>query len=348
MNITITINLLNYPKLINIKESLLENIIFDLINTGYNIHYPSNEIILNNINDNQNNYNLSNKIELLEESLNKLIGLSTNSNKKGNIAECILEDIITNRYSDIIYEKKNHIPHSGDGWIYLSNNKIIMIESKNYNSTINKDEIEKLQNDMIFNNIKWAVMISFNSNIQGMKELDIHSFNNNNQLYFIIMISNLISDIHKLDLGLQIIKTLIINFDKPNKFPWITDNIKKNLFELNNIIENQSIIRENYYNMEKDINKILSNFYISLRNYQYEIDKKINELIKNINNTMDNAIDINNVYNNIINKYSNKKIFYIINRIIDFSRNNKWYLSEISDKEYDINNNFGKIKIYNN
>ena len=34
------------------------------------------------------------------------------------------------RYGDIQFEKKNHIPHSGDAWLYLPDDKIIMIESK--------------------------------------------------------------------------------------------------------------------------------------------------------------------------------------------------------------------------
>jgi len=39
--------------------------------------------------------------------------------------------------------------HSGDAWLYLPNNKIIMLESKNYTNTVNKDEVIKLHNDMI-------------------------------------------------------------------------------------------------------------------------------------------------------------------------------------------------------
>lgn len=50
-----------------------------------------------------------------------------------------------------MYEDKSQIPHSGDAWLILSDNKIVMIETKNYTSTINKSEIEKMEYDMKHN-----------------------------------------------------------------------------------------------------------------------------------------------------------------------------------------------------
>ena len=34
----------------------------------------------------------------------------------------------------------------------------------------------KMQYDMITHHIKWGILTSFNSGIQGMKELDFHTF----------------------------------------------------------------------------------------------------------------------------------------------------------------------------
>ena len=156
--------------------------------------------------DEINNSEVSNKINSLETSLTKLIGLSSNSCKKGAIAENILEELFENRYGDIRFEKKSGQAHSGDAWLHLPDDKIIMLESKNYTTTVNKDEITKLHSDMITHNIRWGILVSFNSMIQGMKELDFQTFVHNKETYSIIMISNLSVDIHKLDLGLQIIK----------------------------------------------------------------------------------------------------------------------------------------------
>ena len=150
--------------------------------------------------------NIKDYLLSLDTSLNKLIGLSSNSNKKGNFAENILENIFETRYGDIKFERKSGVAHSGDAWLYLPDNTIIILESKNYNTTVGKDELIKLQNDMVSNNIHWGIMVSFNSQIQGMKELDFHTFIHNNKKYSIIVISNLSNNILKLDLTLQIIR----------------------------------------------------------------------------------------------------------------------------------------------
>jgi|UniRef100_A0A6C0ED09 hypothetical protein len=366
LNIKISID--DFPIIANMKKIEQKNKIIEILKTGYKIHFPDEKKIYNNneyndiihkieiIKNEITNTDMSNKITSLEQSLNKLIGLSSNSYKKGNFGECLLDDIISNRYGDIEYEKKGHIPHSGDAWLLLPDNKIIMLESKNYINTVNKDEIIKLQNDMINHHIKWGIMISFNSLIQGMKELDLHTFMHNNETYSIIMISNLGLDIHKLDLGLQIIRKLILKFDNIKEFPWIVQDINENLHELNNIIKKNYFLRDNYYTMEKDIQKILSNYYIVLREYQYELEKKVNEINYKISNTMKNSIELKNyndddiekksniLINNLINEYREKKIYSLLERIIDFIKKKKWNI--IIDNNNDILLiNYEKIEI---
>ena len=363
MNLKINID--EFPIIANMKKIEQKNIILELLRTGYKIHFPDKNQIINNteyseiihkieiIKNEITNTEITSKISSLELSLNKLIGISSNSYKKGNLGEYILEDIISNRYGDIEYEKKGHEPHSGDAWLHLPDKKIIMLESKNYTTTINKDEIIKLQNDMINHHIKWGIMVSFNSLIQGMKELDYYTFIHNNETFSVIMIGTLGVDLHKLDLGLQIIRKLILNFDNIKEFPWIVQDISQSLTELNNIIQKNYFLRDSFYNMEKDIQKILSNYYSILREYQYDIENKINEIINTIKNTMNNSInlDINNKtsLSTIFNNYHNKKIFPLIMRTIDIIKYKKWNINIDNNNELIIINNenieIGKIKI---
>ena len=366
MILTINLNINEFPIISKFKDDEQTEILLKLVRTGYQIHFPYNNTIIHNTEYNEiihkidiiknelkneiNNSETVEKISSLENSLNKLIGISSNSYKKGYLGECLLEEIIRDRYSDIEFEKKGNIPHSGDAWLHLPNNKIVMLESKNYTTVINKDEIIKLQNDMINHHIKWGIMISFNSLIQGMKELDFHTFIHNQETYFIIMISNLGFDIHKLDLGIQIIKKLITNFDNNIEFPWIVKNISQSLYELNNIIQKNYFLRDTYYNMEKDIQKLLSNYYSILREYQYDIEKKINEIINTIQGTMNKSIELNDNYNSLLNNYHDKKIYPLITRTIDFINNKKWKINIDSvNNDYTIINDenieMGKIKI---
>lgn len=331
MNINININIEDFPLLKDIKDEELNNILLKLLKTGYNIHFP---VKIDNIKIEDNL--LYNKINDLESSLNKLIGISSNSQKKGNFAENVLEDIFETRYGDIKFEKKNYTPHSGDAWLYLPDNSIIILESKNYTTTVNKDEIIKLQNDMITNHIKWAILASFNSQIQGMKELDYHTFTHNKETYSILTVSNLSSDIHKLDLILQIIRKLML-CSTTNNYNIIIKDINENLLELDKIIQKNYMLRDSYINMEKDIQKSLSTHYNILRDYQYDIEKKINSIINKMSIKEENEID------KLLKENKDKKIFPILSRLCDIITNKKWTIS--NDKIMNNDVCIGIIKI---
>jgi len=341
-----------FPMLNNFKKKELDKYLLKIFKTGYQIHFPSNdkieqqlehnelleriETIKEELKDQINNSEIGDKINSLETSLTKLIGLSSNSCKKGNFGENVLEEIFSKRYGDIQFERKSNVAHSGDAWLYLPDNKLIMLESKNYTTTVNKDEISKLQSDMINHHIKWGILASFNSSIQGMRELDLHTFNHNNETYFIIMISNLSADIHKLDLGLQIIRKLILTINDLPQFPWVIKDISQSLNELDQIVQKNYVLRDSYYNMERDVQKSLSNYHVILRDYQYDIEIKIKEIIDKIKETMNTSIipvKINNTQL-IMDKYHDKKILPIIIRLIDILQNKNWvinYDNETSD-----------------
>ena len=349
-DLLLKINLDNYPLLNNIKEDLRQQIIQNIFDTGYNIHFP--QINKNDITNNNEilNLEISNKLDNLESSLSKLIGISSNSAKKGEMAELILEKLINDRYGDIKFENKSQIPHSGDAWLYLPDDKIIMLESKNYTNTVNKDEVIKLESDMITHNIKWAIMVSFNSMIQGMKELDFHTFIHNNETYSIIIICNLSNDYHKLDIGLQIIRKLMLKTSENENFPWIIKDITQNLNELNDVMKRNYLLRDSYYLLEKDIQKILSNYHVQLRDYQYELEQSINKIIDKIKSTTNKSIVINQdiKYDDIIEKYQTKKTFPIINRLIDLCHNKNWELKNEENDNWMIKNKqeiIGYVKI---
>ena len=354
MKITIEINPDEYPMLNNFNDESRNIIIKEIFKTGYNIHFPSLDKIEENHQYHEllskiNSSDISHKLSSLETSLSKLIGISSNSSKKGEMAEILLENIINDRYGDIKFESKSQTPHSGDAWLYLPDNKIIMLESKNYTSTVNKDEIIKLQSDMITHNIKWGIMVSFNSMIQGMKELDFHTFLHNHETFSIIMISNFSTDYHKLDLGLQIIRKLILKFDDISNFPWIVNDISQTLNELNEIVKKNYSLRDSYYIMEKEIQKVLSNYHVFLRDYQFDLEQKINEIINKIQNTTSKSLQIINDinYQDILDKYENKKILPLIVRLVDLCQTKTWSLKENDDFWEIINKGeiVGQVKV---
>ena len=368
LDISFKLDTKEFPMLKNFKKKELDDYLLKVFRTGYLIHFPPTnkikqkieykelieriETIKTELVDEINNSEVGDKINSLESSLTKLIGLSSNSCKKGAIAENILEELFSNRYGDIRFERKSGQAHSGDAWLHLPDNKIIMLESKNYATTVNKDEISKLHSDMITHNIRWSILVSFNSMIQGMKELDFQTFVHNKETYSVIMISNLSVDIHKLDLGLQIIRKLIGMFDNMHDFPWIIKDITQGLNELNQIIQKNYCLRDSYYTLERDIQKLLSSYHVTLRDYQYEIELKINEITKGIQTTMQESIKLTNNNNqDILDKYTNKKILPLVSRLIDVIHEKKWqiiYNTESDERDYSIyhnNNEIAKCKI---
>lgn len=366
LNITLNISCDEYPLLMKLKKKELNNLVDIIFKTGYDILYPKidstivkqksdyNELInkLDELKTNINNPFLTDKISSLEISLEKLIGISSSSAKKGEFAENILETIFSQRYADITFKKTNHIPHSGDAWLYLPDDNIIMLESKNYTLTVNKDELEKMENDMISHHILWGIIVSFNSNIQGLKEIDYYTFNHNDEVYNIMSINNLTNDINKLDLVLTIIRKLILININNLKFPWIVKNIKNDLDDLNNIISKNYLIRDHFILIEKDIHKSLNNFYIKLRDSQYELEQKILQIINNIKITVVESIDINilNVSNDIIEACNNKdkKLVNILTTIIDTLNKKNIIIKKNENWEMYKNNDFiGIIKILN-
>lgn len=341
ISVTLNLNISDYPILNNINKDDFNDFIMKIFNTGYHIHFPKYQITehnhmmlkINELHDSIKNLNIVDHITSLDTSLNKLIGLSSNSNKKGHFAENILETIFETRYGDIKFDRKSQTAHSGDAWLILPDNTIVILESKNYTTTVNKDEILKLQNDMIENYIKWGIMISFNSQIQGFRELDYHTFIHNNETYSIIMISNLANNISKLDLGLQIIRKLILQLNDKINFPWIVNDINSSLVELNDIVKKNYQLRDLYYSMERDIQKSLSSYHIKLRDYQYEIELKITEITNKINSTM-NKSDIVNVNSpDLLKLHQDKKISTLLSRLLDVINENKW---EVEVKEYNL------------
>ena len=140
MEIKLNIVKSEYSSLFKIKPEELNTTIFSIFDTGYNIMFPKPITVdntnyeylqivnkLDSLKNNINNDTLNNKITLLENSLEKLIGLSSSSAKKGELAENILENIFNSRYGDIEFKNMSQTSHSGDAWLYLPDNKIIML-----------------------------------------------------------------------------------------------------------------------------------------------------------------------------------------------------------------------------
>jgi hypothetical protein len=90
---------------------------------------------------------------------------------------------------------------------------------------------------------------------------------------------------------------------------------------------------------------------VLLRNYQYDIEVKINEIVQKIKGTMKTSIESNAEpnYQDILEKYQDKKILPIVVRFVDIAQSKKWQVEyEEESSEWIINKQsteIGRIKI---
>jgi guanylate kinase len=107
--------------------------------------------------------------------------------------------------------------------------------------------------------------------------------------------------------------------------PYIND-INNSLIELNSLIEKNYLLRDTYYTMEQNIQKSLATYYNVLRDYQYDIDIKIKQIINNVKNIINEPIVKNN-YDIILETFSDKKTLPIITKLLDIIKIKKWEIN---------------------
>ena len=370
-NIILNLSLEKYPLLNTIKKEELDKFVLKVFDYGYNILYPeltdeikyksqlealskkeiidSINVLKNEINDNA----VDEKIEYLSQILEKFLGLSNNSNKKGEITEDIIYQIFTSKYKDLSYEKTRHIPHSGDGILIFPNKLKTLVEIKNYSTTIKKEEVEKFEYDMKFNNINFGIFISLKSSIQGHSQLSYNKMIHNNKEYHMVFVSHVNEELSKIDAALLVLNKLfeLENKDiKKNNIEWIHSQINNHFKELIKISEKTSFLKDNYLDMESTIKSSLNNYYNILRDYQYEIDQKINEIWTKMNQDFGKIekelIDQTN-FDKILEINKDDKCFYILTKIFDEMKKYNLYLIDINSKLWSIkykNEEIGEMK----
>jgi len=332
----VVINKEEYPMLSLFKKQELDKINKLIFKTGYETIFPSKP----------SNDPLVGKITSLENTLERLIGIGNGSSKKGEMAEYILASIIKTRYGDIIYSDTSHMAHCGDAHIkFDGNDTTIMLESKNYTNKVNRDEIEKMKNDMISCNIKWGIFISWNSNIIEKKEFDIEFFHDKGNLYYIVYVSNLSYDVDRLDLAIQLVRKLIV-LNNEKEISWIQTAIETELEQLNTVISKNYQLRMWFDELHTSICNSSNKFYIKMRDYMFEMEQIVKTIVERIKNTTSQAITMNhNMYNLYLEKYhDNKKIFPVLSNLLDIFKEFHIIINE-TDTLTCNDINIGSIKV---
>lgn len=244
---------------------------------------------------------------------------SKNSNLKGMVGENIVMDIIIDRFPNLQITNTSKIPHGGDIQIILSSGNKVIFEVKNYNRTIEQEQIDKLKFDMKFNNIYGAVFISLNSGIVGKKRFEIETFRYDAKNYFILfvpysmhkMIPNKKNIINhnsmedsilnltiRIEFSLCTIENIIDKFNASNNFDFDVNachtdthantntDVKINLNleyltqNLNIIYDEFKLVKNSSIKMEENIKKSLNSHLSNIKEFETFIINKINYFIE--------------------------------------------------------------------
>lgn len=308
--INISVQKDKYKLLDKIDKDKLELVLDDIFELGYSQYMKKfikqdlfDDLDLN-INFNQikpyqvnqaNQANQVNQINSITESK-----LSTH---KGFMGEDLIMDILLNKFNNFCVENTSKIPHSGDIQVRLPSGNVIILEVKNYNKTIDQDQIDKLKYDMIFGGVRGAIFISLNSGIVGKKKFDLEIFKHNHMEHYILFLpysmhkiipdkKNLIAhndmddSIYnltlKLEFGLCIVQNII---DKHNNY--IVSGIKNishtdldfMITQFNSIYDEFKIVKNSTRKLDENIHKSIESHKNTIKEFESTIKLKITNLI---------------------------------------------------------------------
>ena len=328
----IDVDISKFPKIINNDD--IEKTLQYLLQIGYNQVY---------INESSNLYNKLEKIINnngtminVNENLNKLFGLSSSSSKKGEISEMVIYEYIKNNYKNYCYEIKREIAHNADGELNSPSGLKALVEIKNYETNINNDEVNKFKYDLQFNNIYFGLFISIKSGIIGKKYIDYESYIHNDKEYHIVYITKIYQDITRFDASMLLLEKIyeISKCENKNIKTLIHNNLDKHFEELNLLITKTSCLKDNFKVMEDSFKNGLNQFYLQLREYDYDIKDQVKKIMLNIEE------DISKTYINeednkeeILSLYKKDKCFLLFNKLFDIM---KEYQIIVDEKKFNI------------
>jgi hypothetical protein len=141
------IEIINTQKLNDIDRKNLE--VFTSLQTTFEKSLDSHQI--------------NNKINSIETTLSSINeNFSNNSSKKGQVAETVLLNILTETFPDTEILDTSHNANSGDIQMIKENKPVILIDSKNFGSkTVPKRDLDKFYTDIQQNNCSGILCNAF-------------------------------------------------------------------------------------------------------------------------------------------------------------------------------------------
>jgi hypothetical protein len=326
---SINIKLEEYIKLEKLKKLPdYKNILQTIFRLGYNTYFNSisNNLEYYTVKDDLMN-TLNDTIQPLNDLTKSLYGLNQ-STKKGDITEALIDDIITKQFPEYNYDIKRGIAHHADGELTSPSGLKALVEVKNYNSTVPYDEVEKFKYDLSFRNITYGLFISIKSGIQFQKPFSYEKYEKDGVVYHIVYVSKVFEEQHKVYTSVLLLEN-IYKFIKKNDCSKLDKSILNNIQKIETIIDEFSKIKNKYIEMESNIKKSLDDYYGIIRDAEYQMKEKFNNIWNQIVDNENKLIKYSEKEKIILK--ANKKIQNILEKIFNKFDDNFKYVEKEDD-----------------
>jgi len=137
---------------------------------------PLREIITQSTGEN------TEKINGIDDKLDALLHIRTNSSRKGRLSENLCIQRLSRQYPEWDFVDVAHVGHEGDCRA-MSPIGEILYEFKSYDTNVNKEQLNKFYKDLETTGIKMGIFVSNTSGIVGKKDLEWEIINGSLVIY---------------------------------------------------------------------------------------------------------------------------------------------------------------------
>ena len=194
------------------------------------------------------------KINLIDDKLDSLLHIRTNSSRKGRLSEDLCIRRLIMRYPQWEFIDVTHVGHEGD---CRAKSPIgdILYEFKSYDTNVGRDQLQKFYKDLETTGIKLGIFVSNTSGIVGKKDLEWDILNDDT---LVIYISNTGFNGHGCIVATELLLALVSNniLDKENRWLLYQNYEKDTIYQnLMNNIDNYRRDNEMLHKLKKHISE---------------------------------------------------------------------------------------------
>jgi len=225
----------------------------------------------------------------IEDKLNDLLHIKTNSSRKGQLSEDLCRSLLTRQYPQWSFIDVSQEGYNADCRAFETPVGQILYEFKSYDHNVNREQISKFVRDLEHTNIKYGIFVSNTSGIVGKKNIEWQIINDK----LIIFVSNMGLSGYGCVLGTELLLSLIdINILEKDKNWLLYQN-----YEVEDLIKN---ISESIDSLRNNIES-----YAKHRELINEQRIKINQSIDILDKSSFNCLlNLNHTYENIVKTIS--------------------------------------------